>query len=297
MPVIGGISESEISALEVTPERVRLVVCWIHRAVMARSSSELGFLVPKRPSDGSFPSPMSHMGRCLSLLGDGMNAWSQARKVADTPFPFPHAHLVAIALVIFAFSCPIVMVSWSGSLWTAVLMNALAVSSFWSLNEVSVDMEDPFIGPPNNICLARLQAAFHEEINCYAAQYIIPMAGDVQASEKTVHPASPSRLSQVAADVTTNGEKKDEKPTSEEPPVLQPNELDAQSAIAASFSRTAAGAGSDMHAVLSGSVYSQIYRHMLPIVATAGSEEESGGEVEQMEPPESPRQAYTRFYA
>ena len=46
MPVIGGISEAELAALEVTPERVRLVVVWIHRALMARSggSGDAGWL-------------------------------------------------------------------------------------------------------------------------------------------------------------------------------------------------------------------------------------------------------------
>ena len=146
LPVIGGISEAELAALEVTPERVRLVVVWLHRAIMARSASFDGLLPPKREEEKANPSPMAHMGRCMGLLSDGVSAWTQAKKIADTPFPFPHAHLVAIALVIFAFSCPVVMVSWSGSLWTAVLMDLLAVLAFWSLNEVSVDVEDPFIG-------------------------------------------------------------------------------------------------------------------------------------------------------
>lgn len=255
LPVIGGVSNSERRALEVTPERVRLVTVWIHRAIMARSATADGFMVPVRPSEtiGS-ASPSSHTGRCLGLIADGVTAWSHARKIVDSPFPFPHAHMVAIALIIFSFSCPLVMVSWCGSLWSAVLMDALAVTSFWALNEVSVDLEDPFVGPPNNIPLCRLHATFHEELHTFAAQYITALQEQQGASD--------------------------------------PSALDPVSVLAAKHAARAAGSALDMRAVLSGSVYAAVYRHMLPIPKAA-----AGEETRLPEPPDSPRVAFTRYYA
>jgi hypothetical protein len=71
-----------------------------------------------------------------------------------------HAHLVAISLIVFAFTTPLVMVrnkmlqrcaggpaapqltdgtraqvSWTNSVWVAILMDALAVTVYFALNE------------------------------------------------------------------------------------------------------------------------------------------------------------------
>jgi predicted membrane chloride channel (bestrophin family) len=81
-------------------------------------------------------SNIAHISRVLALLSDGVAAWAHARKIVETPFPFPHAHLVAISLMVFAFTAPLVMVTWSNSVWVAVLMDALAVTVYIALNEV-----------------------------------------------------------------------------------------------------------------------------------------------------------------
>ena len=48
---------------------------------------------------------------------------------------------MAIALVVFAFTAPIVMVSWTASVWAAVLSDGLGVMVYFALNEVAKDLE------------------------------------------------------------------------------------------------------------------------------------------------------------
>ena len=54
---------------------------------------------------------------------------------ADGMLDAQHAHLVSIALLVFAFTAPLVMVSWTSSVWAAVLMDFLAVMVYFALNE------------------------------------------------------------------------------------------------------------------------------------------------------------------
>jgi hypothetical protein len=70
------------------------------------------------------------------MISEGTHAFSQARKIIETPFPWPHAHLLELALLCFAFVMPLCMVAWMAELWSAVLLDAIVVCSFCAMNEV-----------------------------------------------------------------------------------------------------------------------------------------------------------------
>ena len=63
----------------------------------------------------------------------------------DTPFPFPWAQLVLILLLVFSATCPLLIVAWVDSIWLGVLLNFFAVLTYWALNEVARDLEDPYV--------------------------------------------------------------------------------------------------------------------------------------------------------
>lgn len=79
------------------------------------------------------------------------------RILADTPFPFPWAQMVLIMLIFYALTVPLVVVAFINSTWVGLVINFLSVQSYWCLNEVARDLEDPFVYDPNDLPLARYQ--------------------------------------------------------------------------------------------------------------------------------------------
>lgn len=82
---------------------------------------------------------------------------SVCRAIADTPFPFPWAQMVLIMLLMYAMTVPLVVVGFVDSIWLGCLVNFFCVQSYWCLNEVARDLEDPFVYDPNDLPLARYQ--------------------------------------------------------------------------------------------------------------------------------------------
>ena len=52
---------------------------------------------------------------------------------------------------------PLIIVAFVHRMWIGLLINFLSVQSYWSLNEVARDLEDPFVYDPNHLPLARYQ--------------------------------------------------------------------------------------------------------------------------------------------
>jgi len=167
LAVIGGVSDEERAALEATHARVRLVQSWILRA-MAERMREDGMLI----GSTRFP-PTPIISRTYQMISEGTLAFAQARKIVETPAPWPHVHLLELALLCFAFVMPLCMVAWMAELWSAVLLDAIVVFSFTTMNEVAIELEDPFLNQPHAIALATLQAHFNEELCCYAHEYAL----------------------------------------------------------------------------------------------------------------------------
>ncbi len=175
LAVIGGVSAEERAALGATHARVRLVQSWVVRAMAERMGEDGGLTIGTRHP----PTPI--LTRIYQLMSEATHAFAQARKIVECPFPFPHAHLVQLSLAVFAFTTPIMVVAWTADLWVALLMDAISVFSFFAMNEVACDLEDPFIGAPNNLPLAALHEHFNEDLCSYGWEYAAlaqPREGD-----------------------------------------------------------------------------------------------------------------------
>ena len=72
-------------------------------------------------------------------------------------FPFPWAQLVLLLLITFSFTCPLLIVAWVEPLWLGTVLDFICVQTYWALNEVARDLEDPYVYEPNDLPLARLQ--------------------------------------------------------------------------------------------------------------------------------------------
>ena len=65
--------------------------------------------------------------------------------------------MVLIMLILYALILPVLVVAFVNRTWIGLVINFLSVQSYWSLNEVARDLEDPFVYDPNDLPLARYQ--------------------------------------------------------------------------------------------------------------------------------------------
>lgn len=135
-------------------ERVYTAFSWVQTMLSQRSDQEYGWKAIAPPTGMA-------VWRALS---EGFEAFEQCRALVDTPFPFPWAQAMVIFLLIYTLTSPILMVAWVESVWLAVALDFLSVVTFWTLNEVARDLESPFIFPPNDLPLPRMQHNFNERL-------------------------------------------------------------------------------------------------------------------------------------
>ena len=151
LPVLGGVTLSEIKALEFYEDRVGFVFSLL-----------LGSLSSRRRAGGLDCEPPVFT-RAHHTISDGMLGYQQAKKVEDTPFPFPYAQLTTFMLYAFALLFPLLVASKVGSdteLDTdaagftivvgtshivAPLLAFVTVLSYFGMHEVARELEDPFV--------------------------------------------------------------------------------------------------------------------------------------------------------
>lgn len=62
-----------------------------------------------------------------------------------------------ILLILYALLVPLLVVAFVNRTWVGLVINFISVQSYWTLNEVARDLEDPFVYDPNDLPLARYQ--------------------------------------------------------------------------------------------------------------------------------------------
>mmetsp|Transcript_31456 Transcript_31456/g.57132 ORF Transcript_31456/g.57132 Transcript_31456/m.57132 type:complete len:411 (-) Transcript_31456:850-2082(-) len=100
----------------------------------------------------------------LNALDDVLGSFGQACKLATTPFPFPWAQVVTSFLVIMTITLPFVTVTFLKQSWIGVMMSFVTILTYWSLNEVANEMEDPFGYDPNDLPLSCFQYDLNKQL-------------------------------------------------------------------------------------------------------------------------------------
>jgi len=135
-------------------ERVYTAYAWVQSMLAQRSDCKYGWKAISAPTGVS----------AWRALDEGFEAFEQCRALVDTPFPFPWAQAMVVFLIIYTITSPLLMIAWLNAVWIACTLNFLSVLTFWTLNEVARDLESPFIFPPNDLPLARMQYNFNERL-------------------------------------------------------------------------------------------------------------------------------------
>mmetsp|Transcript_60968 Transcript_60968/g.178272 ORF Transcript_60968/g.178272 Transcript_60968/m.178272 type:complete len:417 (-) Transcript_60968:153-1403(-) len=185
LPVLGGISaeeraalEAEIHGTELSPlARVAMVESWIMRRLTARQKYE-----PAGDMGKTSPPILSRM---VQVISDGHLGFSQAAKVAETPFPFPYHNMLSIFLWLFATSTPVMVNANLMSIPARFVVNFLAVWAYFSLAEVGDNLEDPYMPyDANDLPLEAIHQRFNARLLSFG---VVPHSDALQ-----VPPQSPT---------------------------------------------------------------------------------------------------------
>jgi ion channel-forming bestrophin family protein len=124
--------------------RAPVVLTWISRRLAAH-----------RPAIGdldriAMDANLTHLIDCLG----------GCERIRRTPVPFAYAHHIKLFVVLFCYSAPFAMVE-SMEWYTGVAAVTLAFALF-GIDEIGVEIEDPFGYDPNDLPIDRIQATIQQ---------------------------------------------------------------------------------------------------------------------------------------
>lgn len=151
--VLGGFLDDELEHL--ARHEPNFVDC-----VMAR----LVRLISVRLKDGGLNMPPPIVSRIYQELSNGSLGFHQAHKIARVPFPFPYAQLLSIMKIYFIVTVPLAVVCFTSDAAFAIFMSAFTSLIFSCLNEVALELEDPFGNDANDLPLQEMHSSFNHAL-------------------------------------------------------------------------------------------------------------------------------------
>merc|ERR1719230_288360 len=139
--VIGEIDRHELELLQKAPDPTLMIGEWIAESV-TRMSVEQKLTIP---------GPI--LSRFYQEMSNGMLGFNQAFKVTFVPFPYPFAQILAALLMLFCCICPIMVVQMTRGRIVPPLLCFAAIFGYWNLNQIAVELENPFGDDPNDLPL------------------------------------------------------------------------------------------------------------------------------------------------
>jgi len=139
--IIGDLTVQELTQLECAHDRPLIVMKWIFVEVSRQTLS--GNLLVAPPI----------ISRVYQEISNGMLAFFMANmKISMVPFPFPFAQVLTVALFVFYFVSPfIVLEELTGEtkltmqqMLIPLLLNFATCVGYASINEIAVELEEPF---------------------------------------------------------------------------------------------------------------------------------------------------------
>merc|ERR1719498_613105 len=157
--VLGEMTREEQARLERSIDLPCVVADWIMEAV---TRAQLKGLL-------TVPPPI--ISRFYQELSNGLVGFSQAYKVTSTPFPFPFAQILALLLSVFCVVCPIIVVQMTSGYILPPILSFCAILSYWGLNQIAVELENPFGDDDNDLPLIDMHRFFVDAVEeAYIAQ-------------------------------------------------------------------------------------------------------------------------------
>jgi putative membrane protein len=134
------VADGERAALEPVACRPNVVMRWISDRLAGAATN--GRLSEHR---------LALMDQNLTTFADCLGG---AERILKTPIPFAYAQHIKSFLALFCFSAPFAMAQSMG--WTTPIGAALIAFALFGIDEIGVEIEDPFGYDPNDLPLDRI---------------------------------------------------------------------------------------------------------------------------------------------
>jgi hypothetical protein len=109
------------------------------------------------------------MNQNLNGLIEGFNG---VDKVHNVPVPFPYAQMILIFLCVYVFAAPFLFVQYFG--WACIVPSLVLTLAFFGINEVALEIEDPFGEDENDLPLDQMGDALKGDCEMNAEVAGIP---------------------------------------------------------------------------------------------------------------------------
>jgi len=152
--VLCGADQSCLDAFtdDLIADKVNVVFMWVQDTLT------------KRLKSGGLDVPSPILTRIFQELSTGMLGYNNALKIHNTPFPFPYVQLISVCLLVLTVSAGFVMhVYVDNAIW-AVVFTTIAVGGYHAINEVAIELEDPFGDDPNDLPMEEYQKNFNARL-------------------------------------------------------------------------------------------------------------------------------------
>ncbi len=138
------LTAEERAALAPVRHRAPVVLTWISRRIAAH-----------RPAVGDLD--RATIDTNLTQLMDSLGGCERIRR---TPVPFAYAHHITLFVLLFCYSAPFAMVESMG--WYTGAASAILAFALFGIDEIGVEIEDPFGYDPNDLPIDRIQATLQQ---------------------------------------------------------------------------------------------------------------------------------------
>ncbi|EER01022.1 hypothetical protein Pmar_PMAR025120 [Perkinsus marinus ATCC 50983] len=143
---VGRLNEAvKVNQLECFPDKTCIISLWIQEALTRLVVRGL-----------------------IKEISTGMLGYNQALKVSQVPFPFPFAQMVSLLLLIFLFMCPIMVVKMTEGTVLSPILSFFCLLGYWGLNEIAVELENPFGDDDNDLPLETIHTEFVDSLQTCA---------------------------------------------------------------------------------------------------------------------------------
>jgi putative membrane protein len=90
------------------------------------------------------------------------DSWGGAERILKTPIPFAYAHHIKAFLALFAFTVPFALSDQMG--WLTPVAAAAIAFALFGIDEIGVEIEDPFGYDPNDLPLDEVGATIARDV-------------------------------------------------------------------------------------------------------------------------------------
>jgi hypothetical protein len=147
-----GVDTPHLRHLLNTHDKCELVLQWIQRCIVEADQNGIIKIAP----------PI--LSRVYNQLGSGIVKLTSARQIKAFPIPFLLAQMITALMLIHWVSSSVVSALSLQSVFTAMLVCFLSQMCYWGVHYIAVEMEGPYGGEANDLCLEEMQSDINRSL-------------------------------------------------------------------------------------------------------------------------------------